>query len=135
MANPIGTVKGVSPDLAAKLRAAGVSDTAKLLSASRSPQDRRELAGKLGIDVQAMTELANRADLARIKGVAGVYADLLETAGVDTVRELSRRLAANLHAKLVEVNATQALTKRLPTLAMVSGWIDQAKALPPALEY
>jgi len=135
MADPIGTVKGVSKDLAAELRAEGISDSDQLLAACRTPQQRRELAGKLGVDLHMVTEVANRSDLARIKGVADVYADLLENAGVDTVRELSHRVPANLHAKLVEVNDAKALAKRLPTVGMVTDWVSQARALPPALEY
>jgi len=37
----------------------------------------------------------------RIKGVGEEWSDLLEAAGVDTVKELKHRKAANLHAKLV----------------------------------
>lgn len=135
MADPISTIKGFSKELAAKLRAEGLNDTDKLLAACRTPANRRELAAKMCVDIHTITEVANRADLARIKGVAGVYADLLEGAGVDTVRELSRRVADNLHARLIEVNATHNLAKRLPTAGMVAGWVSQAKALPPALEY
>lgn len=46
------------------------------------------MADCAGVAVEAMLELANRADLARIKGIAGVYSDLLEEAGVDTIKEL-----------------------------------------------
>lgn len=135
MANPVSAVKGVSQDLAAKLKAEGIGDGDKLLAVCRTPQDRRVLAAKLGIDLHTVTEIANRADLARIKGVAGVYADLLENAGVDTVKELSKRVTTHLHAKLVEINAEKNLAKRLPTSQMVADWVQQAKELPPALEY
>ncbi len=135
MADPISTIKGVSKELAAKLRAEGLNDTDKLLAACRTAANRRELAAKLSVDIHTLTEVANRADLARIRGVAGVYADLLEGAGVDTVRELGRRLPSNLHSRLAEVNASKSLTKRLPTDGMVADWVSQAKALPPALEY
>ena len=135
MADPISTIRGVSKELAAKLRAEGLNDTDKLLAACRTAANRRELAAKLSVDIHTITEVANRSDLARIKGVAGVYADLLEGAGVDTVRELSRRVPDNLNTRLVEVNAANNLAKRLPTAGMVAGWVSQAKALPPALEY
>ena len=46
----------------------------------------------------------NHADLCRINGVAGQYADLLEEAGVDTVVELSRRNPANLATAIAETN-------------------------------
>ena len=80
-------------------------------------------------------ELANRADLARISGIAGVFSDLLEHAGVDTVKELATRNPDNLHAKLLEINAAKKLSGRAPSQGMVKDWVAQAKALPKLLEY
>ena len=80
-------------------------------------------------------ELANRSDLIRIKGVAGAFCDLLENAGVDTVKELSGRVPANLQVKLAEVSEKMKLSHRTPTLEMVTDWVTQAKALPKTLEY
>jgi len=77
----------------------------------------------------------NRVDLSRIKGVGSQYSDLLESAGVDTPKELARRNAANLHAELAKVNASKKLVNALPTLAQVEGWIGEAKGLKPAVEY
>ena len=47
---------------------------------------------------------ANMADLMRISGVGAEYSELLEAAGVDTVKELRNRNAENLAAKMAEVN-------------------------------
>ena len=80
-------------------------------------------------------ELANRADLARVKGIGKVFSDLLENAGVDTVKELAQRKPANLHTKLAEVNTEKKFAKRAPTMAEVTDWVDQAKALPKTLKY
>jgi predicted flap endonuclease-1-like 5' DNA nuclease len=88
-----------------------------------------------GVDTKAILELANRADLARVKGIGGVYADFMEEAGVDTVKELATRNPENLHAKLVEINNEKKLTERVPTAEMVAEWVTQAKGLPPMLEY
>ena len=77
----------------------------------------------------------NRADLARVKGIGGVFANLLENAGVDTVKELAGRVPANLHAKLEKVNAEQKLSHHVPTVEQVEDWVKQAKELPKVLEY
>ena len=45
----------------------------------------------------------------RTSGGGPQYAELLEAAGVDTVRELAQRNAANLTAKLTEVNSQKKL--------------------------
>jgi predicted flap endonuclease-1-like 5' DNA nuclease len=82
-----------------------------------------------------LLELVNRADLARIKGVSGVYSDLLEEAGVDTVKELATRRPDNLHAKLLQTNEAKQLTQRPPAAAQVEDWVEQAKALPKLVSY
>ena len=125
---------GVREDLAAKLKTEGLGDTDKLLAAAGTPKARQELAARLGVDSKEVLELANRADLARIKGIGTVYSDLLEWAGVDTVAELGHRNPENLYAKIVEV-ANEHFVKRLPRAEDGADWVAQAKELPRALEY
>ena len=128
-------VKGVTEELQPKLKEQGINDSDQLLEKAKTPAGRRELAGKLGVDPKVVLELANRADLVRIKGVAGAYSNLLENAGVDTVKELSGRVPENLQAKLAQVNEEMKLANRTPTVEMVKDWVSQAKALPKMLEY
>ena len=127
-------LQGVLPEIADKLRAAGLTDSDKLLDAVAQPDARKALASKLGIDERTLLELGNRADLARIKGVGAVYSDLLEFAGVDTVAELAKRVPANLFAKIQAV-ATEHHVSRLPRLADVESWVSQAKELGRKLHY
>ena len=49
--------------------------------------------------------------------------------------ELARRVAANLHAKLVEVNEDKKLTRRIPSEKQISDWIDQCKKLDRAVHH
>ncbi len=129
MADPIGSLKGITEELAARMMELGIKDTAALLAATEEATPRRKLAVDLGIEPAQLTELINRADLCRIKGVGGVYADLLEFAGVDSVKELSHRVPTNLHAKLEQVNDEQKLTGRIPSLTEVEGWVQEAQDL------
>lgn len=135
MALGIGKLKGMTPDLAAKFKALGLDDTNKFFDAALTPKGREELAGCGGVSLDVILELANRADLARIKGVAGVYSDLLEEAGVDTVKELKTRSAENLHAKLLEINTQKQLTPKPPALSTVKTWISLAKRRRKFLKY
>jgi predicted flap endonuclease-1-like 5' DNA nuclease len=135
MTIPVGQIRGISDAARDGLTAKGIDDSAKLVDACTTPQARRDLAASVGIDTKELLEYANRADLARIKGVAGVYGDLLEEAGVDTVRELAQRVPANLHKKLEEVNAEKQVAKAMPQLASVEDWVAQAKELPVKLTY
>ena len=75
------------------------------------------------------------ADLCRIKGVGQEFSELLERAGVDTVKELRNRNAANLADKLIEVNQEKKLTRRSPTSREVEAWVAEAKVLPPMVQY
>lgn len=135
MATPVKELKGVTDAMAAALKAQGIADSEKLVEAAATPGQRKELAAACDCDVKDLLEVVNRADLSRIKGVSGVYSDLLEEAGVDTVKELAARRPDNLHAKISETNDAQKLTERPPTAAQVEDWIAQAKELPKMLTY
>lgn len=135
MPTPLNTLRGASDDLIATLTAEGIKDSDALVEAAATPEQRKRMASQCGCDTATILELANRADLARIKGVSGVYSDLLENAGVDTVKELATRNPENLHAKLVATNDAMQLSQRPPTAEQVSDWIAQAKELPKLLTY
>ena len=75
------------------------------------------------------------ADLMRIKGVGEEYSELLEKAGVDTVKELKHRNAANLHKAMLETNAEKKLVRQTPSLKSVENWVAQAKELPATMTY
>ena len=75
------------------------------------------------------------ADLFRINGVASQYAELLECAGVDTVKELKHRNPENLAAAMEKVNTAKNLVRRAPSSAVVSDWVAQAKKLPPKISH
>lgn len=128
-------IEGIGPAFAEKLKAAGIDTAEELLAAGTTPGGRQDLEAKTGIESGKILEWVNHADLMRIKGVGSEYADLLEAAGVDTVKELATRNAANLFAKLEEVNAAKSLVRRTPTSADVEKWITEAKTLPPGISY
>jgi predicted flap endonuclease-1-like 5' DNA nuclease len=135
VSTPIKELKGITEAVVEALKAKSISDNEDLVEAAATPEKRKALASQCECNATLILALANRADLARVKGVSGVYSDLLEHAGVDTVKELATRRADNLHAKILETNLAQALTQRPPTLAQVEGWIAQAHDLPKVLSY
>ena len=128
-------VEGIGEVFAAKLKAAGVGSTERLLAVGSTPKGRQELAEKSGISDKLILEWINHVDLFRIKGVGQEYADLLEEAGVDTVPELAQRSPDNLYQKLVEINLQKKLVRVLPSAAKVRSWVSQAKALPRLIHY
>jgi len=135
MSYPIKDIEGIGTVFAEKLIAAGIRTTGALLEQAKDPKGRRALAATSGLGEDKILKWANMADLMRIKGVAEEYSELLEAAGVDTVKELKTRRADNLAAKMAEINATKKLVRQLPSEKIVETWIEQAKNLPPMLTY
>jgi len=128
-------IEGIGKAYADKLEAIGVKTTEMLLEMGGTPKGRAGLVEKTGISDALILKWVNRADLSRVKGIGEQYADLLEAAGVDTVPELAQRSAANLHAKLVEINEAKKLVRQLPSETVVTGWVENAKSLPRAVTY
>lgn len=135
MSDKIEDIEGIGSVYAEKLSAAGVKSTADLLAKAGAKKGRAELEAATGIGGAHILKWVNHADLMRINGVGGQYAELLEEAGVDTVKELRTRNAANLAAKLAEANEKRKLTGNVPSESMVTKWIDEAKGMEPGVSY
>lgn len=136
MANyKIEEIEGIGPALGKKFREIGIASTDALLKACATKKQRKEVAEKTGVDEAKILKFANQVDLFRIKGVGSEYAELLEAAGVDTVKELAQRKPENLCDKMMEVNKMKKLVRREPPLKFVQKWVEEAKNLPRVLEY
>jgi predicted flap endonuclease-1-like 5' DNA nuclease len=128
-------VEGIGPVYAEKLLAAGIKDTDILLEKCAKPAGRKALEEETGISGKLILTWANHADLIRINGIGPQFAELLEAAGVDTVKELRNRKPENLQPKLVEVNEEKHLVGRVPALKEVQRMVAEAAELPPMMEY
>lgn len=128
-------VEGIGEVYAKKLIDAGINTVEDLLEKCAKPAGRKELAEKADISPKLILTWTNHADLMRIDGVGPQFSELLEAAGVDTVKEFRHRVAANLQPKLEEVNEQKHLVGRVPALKEVEKMIAQAKELPAIVEY
>ena len=128
-------VEGIGKVYAQKLKEIVIDTTEELLEQGASPKGREEIVAQSGISKKLILEWINRADLFRIKGVGEEYADLLESAGVDTVPELAQRNPENLYQKLLEINQEKDLVRQAPSQAQVSAWVEEAKVLPRVITY
>jgi predicted flap endonuclease-1-like 5' DNA nuclease len=131
----ISKIEGIGPAFAAKLGEQGIKTTEGLLKAAASRKDRQLLSEKTGLSNHQILEWVNRADLMRVKGIGEEYSDLLEAAGVDTVRELANRNPDNLHHTLIRTNAEKRLVRREPALNEVKSWVNKSKRLPAVISY
>lgn len=135
MSYPIVDVEGIGPKYAEKLKAAGLKNTEDFLAKCGDKKGRKSVAEETEISEKLILKWANLADLMRINGVGPQFAELLEAAGVDTVKELRTRNAANLATKMAEVQKEKKLTKAAPAESVVTGWITEAKGMEPKISH
>ncbi len=125
----ITSIEGIGETYAKKLTDAGVASLEDLLAKAGAAKGRQALAAQTGINETLILKWVNRADLFRINGIGEQMSDLLEFSGVDSVPELAQRKAENLMQKISEINEAKKLVNRLPSLAQVSDWIEQARKM------
>ena len=135
MSYPIKDLEGIGPKYAKKLADAGIKTTAGLLGACAAEKGRKAVSETTGLSTKNLLKWANLADLMRIKGIATQYSELLEAAGVDTVKELRNRNAKNLAAKMQEVNAKKKRTRVTPPEVVVTTWVAAAKKTKPMITH
>lgn len=135
MSYPITDIEGVAPVYAERLKKLRIRTTAKLLEAARNPRGRKALAEKTGVEPSRILKWANMADMMRIKGVGEEYSELLEAAGVDTVRELKYRNPKKLAEAMADANEKRKLVRLLPSEKAITRWIAEAKSLPMKISY
>jgi predicted flap endonuclease-1-like 5' DNA nuclease len=135
MSYSIEDIEGIGPEYGQKLRDVDIQTTDDLLRRCGEKKGREGVSTESGISEKHLLEWVNLADLMRINGVGEELADLLEEAGVDTVKELATRNAENLAEKMAEVNEKKNLTNRVPSAETVQKWIDEAGTLEPMVSH
>ena len=128
-------IEGIGPNYAEKLNGLGIETTSDLLEKGRTKKGREQIAAQAGIPESLVLTWVNHADLFRIRGVAAQFAELLEAAGVDTVKEFATRNPENLHQKLSETNEQYGLSGRVPSLDSLKEMIAIAKTLEPKISH
>jgi len=135
MSYPITDIEGVDSDVATILKSVGIRSTSRLLEAASTVKGRKLLAEKTGFGEKQLMCWANVADRMRIKGISKEYAELLQAAGVDTVKELKYRNPINLARAMADANKKRKLVRLLPSEKVVKRWIENAKLLPLKITY
>lgn len=135
MAYKVEQIEGIGEVYAQKLEAVGIKTTDDLLAQCASAAGRKKVEEATEISHKLILKWTNHADLMRINGIAGQFAELLEAAGVDTVKEFRHRVAANLQPKMVEINEQKNLCNRVPAVSEIERMIAQAKELEPLISY
>ena len=129
----IDAIAGLDPKSATRFRKSRVRTTEALLKRAATRRGRKDLAASTKLEEKQILIWLHRADLMRVKGIGSEYSDLLEAAGVDTIKELRRRNPVSLTKKMIQINESRMLVQRLPTEGMVERWIDHASQLEPII--
>lgn len=135
MPYPVIDIEGIGPTYAEKLNHLGIKTTGDLLERGRTKKGREQIAHDTNIPESLILTWVNHCDLMRIKGIAAQFAELLEAAGVDSVKEFAHRNAENLHNKLVETNDKFGLSGRVPSAETLAEMIEQAKTMDPKVSH
>lgn len=135
MSYPITDIGGIDGDVAATLKSMGIRSTERLLEAARTVKGRKALAEKTGFNENQLLCWANGADRMRIPGISKEYAELLQAAGVVTVKELKYRNPCNLASAMVDANKKRKMVRLLPSEKVVCRWIEHAKMMPLKITY
>ncbi|MDJ0521300.1 MAG: DUF4332 domain-containing protein [Planctomycetota bacterium] len=135
MSYKIDEIEGIGPSYAEKLAAAKIANTDDLLKLCCDRKGRKSTADSTGVSEKLLLKWANMADMMRIKGIGRQFAEMLEAAGVDTVKELATRRADNLTAKMNEVNEAKNLANATPAQTVIEGWIAEAKQTKPTITH
>ncbi len=135
MTYQIDEIEGIGPANKEKLSAASITTTDDLLKLCCDAKGRKAVSGSTGIGESSLLKWANMADLMRVSGIGRQFSELLEAAGVDTIKELRTRNAANLAAKMKAVNDEKKLAKASPSESQIEEFIKQASAMEPLITH
>ena len=135
MSYKIDEIEGIGPAYATKLQMAHIQTTDQLLERCGTSSGRKQVSEQTGVSEKQLLQWANMADLMRISGVGPQFSELLEVAGVDTVKELRNRNSANLAEAMKQANEKKRVARTSPPAGTVEKWVAQARNLDRKSSY
>ena len=131
---PVEEVEGVGPAYGDRLRTINIETTEHLLERCGESSQQAKAAEHVKVESFVVAKWVSMADLMRIPGVRGQYAELLEASDIVSVGEMARQDGASLAAKMARVNSAEHRTQSVPDPKTVEGWIEAAKGLPARIK-
>ncbi|MHA1954622.1 MAG: DUF4332 domain-containing protein, partial [Candidatus Heimdallarchaeaceae archaeon] len=131
----VDEIEGIGPKYRTKLKDAGIVTTDTLIERTWTSLKRKRLSSKIGINSGLLFKWMNHANLMRIKGISGEYADLLYRIGVSNLLILSQKHNTSIMKSIdvLLINKPN-IVKRKPSLKRVKSWITQAQKLVDQLD-
>jgi hypothetical protein len=127
--------RGVDPEYASRLEAAGIQDVEQMLRAGRTPGDRQALSEQTGVPREAILEFVKLADLSRIGATRAVRARLYYDAGIDTLAKIARFEPETFRETLLAFVERTGFEGIAPLPKEARNAVSEARKLPQVIEY
>ena len=130
---PIESIEGIGAGFGKHLRADGIDTTEKLLDLCASDEGVARVCKCVDLDEDTIRNWGTMADLSRIKGLGGQWAELMCAAGVTSVQNLAAQEIEPLRARMREINEKEHRVAELPGEKRVTKFLAEARNLKPML--
>ncbi len=119
----IEEIEGIGPAYGKKFRSLGINTTCDFAKAYLN-DDRaaKKVASETGIDLAAIQAWASMADIMRLPGIDGQYAEIMQAVGVSSKEDLGKFNAQILHEKMTKFNTTNTIVPEVPSMELISQW-------------
>ncbi|MGI9220737.1 MAG: DUF4332 domain-containing protein [Woeseiaceae bacterium] len=130
---PVESIEGIGSGFGSRLKADGISTTEELLELCTTDDGVARVCKCVDLDENTVRNWGTMADLMRIKGLGGQWAELMWRAGVKSVQDLAQREIGPLRAKMREINDAEHRVAELPGEKRVTKFIAEAQQLKTVL--
>ncbi len=127
--------RGLNPAHVDALERLGIKTAEKMLAAGAAPEQRAALAQQTGVPVEAILEMVQLSDLARLPGVKGIRARLYYDAGIDSVAKMAAAEPEAVLRLTADFVARTGFDGIPPLPREVSSTIANARKLPEVVKY
>lgn len=128
-------IPGLDPAHVATLAAHGITNTSHLFDRACTLGDRAALADQTGIPAEALLELVQLTDLARIRWAGPVAVRWIHDAGYTTLQALAETDPDEFYARLMAANAKHQLYKATLGRKDADLTLAMAQEVPLVVEY
>ena len=119
-------IEGIGPGFSKRFNELGIYTTDEFADKFLGNEEEIKKASiKTKIDEEAIRSWASMADLVRISGIDGQYAEILQAVGVNSREDLARKDINILYQKMVEFNKNSPIVPEVPTRSMLNDWINE----------
>ena len=126
----IEMIEGIGPKYAEGFKKMGITTTQELVQTLRQHHDKLDQVAKaLKIQPEALSSWISMADLVQLPGVDGQAAELMQTVGIASAKELAITNANSLHSEMIAFNKKSSIVPQVPSADALTLWSKIAKLL------